>query len=726
MTGGGPGCRAAIGHFGGSGDEMGPTVAVATAQAVPVPAAGHLTPEVPITSAREDRLGRMSFVKRFARALVNERTGRATGVTVGITGSWGTGKTSVLNLLSEYLHETFPDALVVRFNPWSISSRYDIIGAFLSDLYAELKASGTPAEKKQPLLESLALYWARLAPLEPDCPPDETLPKAAQGESTFRRNRSLHEARSALSDRLAELDVPVIVCIDELDRLQDAEIRAIAQLVRSVADFPTISYVLAFDVFRVAEALGQGSTAQERYIRGIAYLDKIIQFQFSVPLTFDRQLREMLTRELEALGIYLVREKKLNENARFRELLGILIPGIVETPRDVKKVAGVFHVFESMVRGEVDWVDVLAFAAISMKHPQIAEAIRTHADFVRGRRDPTLVSLTPDISPEEKLEILCPGAPKEPEIIHLLGFLFPFFDAGGRFSDENFDQVKHERPLLTLLSLDILPGHVPRLEVEQFVAADSAARQKALWRLVTAPDAKVLVPNFFKRLGEIYFELGDFDHARLWRDLSLACEKTGTEWAHAFDLRRRLIPGADGMLRALLVQRPRFRDVLGDIVADMTEGEELALVSVLLRGEIFAHGLFDRRPRKGVPPAMAADRARAALIKSASQCVTAMMSGTLLPRLQDFTPLWNMISVGVWSQPCRSRFAEAMKADAVFDAVVLMGFGGDSATEPALLESVLDADAFAERVKQRTSGHDFRTLDPSLKDAYRKCMSMFW
>ncbi|MFW6027224.1 MAG: P-loop NTPase fold protein, partial [bacterium] len=142
---------------------------------VPVPAAGHLMPEVPITSAREDRLGRMSFVKRFARALVNERTGRATGVTVGITGSWGTGKTSVLNLLSEYLHEQFPDGLVVRFNPWSISSRYDVIGAFLSDLYAELKASRIPAEKKEPLLESLALYWAQLAPLEPDCPPGRGL-----------------------------------------------------------------------------------------------------------------------------------------------------------------------------------------------------------------------------------------------------------------------------------------------------------------------------------------------------------------------------------------------------------------------------------------------------------------------------------------------------------------------------------------------------------------------
>lgn len=705
---------------------MGSTAAISSIDAVPVPAAGHLTPEVPITSAREDRLGRMAFVKRFARALVDARTGKATGVTVGITGSWGTGKTSVLNLLSEYLYDTFSDALVVRFNPWSISSRYDIIGAFLSDLYAELKASGIPADKKEPLLESLALYWAQLAPMEPDCPPDDTLPKVAQGESTFRRNRSLHDARAVLARRLEVLNVPVIVCIDELDRLQDSEIRAIAQLVRSVADFPTVSYVLAFDAFRVAEALGQGMTAQERYLRGIAYLEKIIQFQFAVPLTFDRQLHELLIRELESLNIYLVRETKIADNARFRELLGILIPGIVETPRDVKKVAGIFHVFESMVRGEVDWVDVLAFAAISMKHPQIAEAIRGHAEFVRGRRDPTLARAAPETPVEEKLEILCPGAPKDPEILRLLGFLFPFFGGDSQFTDENFDQVKYQRPLLTLLSLDILPGQVPRLEVEQFIAADSAARRKALRRLVTSEDANVLVPNFFKRFGEIYFELGEFDHAALWRDLSAACEKSDTKWAHAFDPQRRLIPGADGMLRTLLVQRPKFREVIGDIVGDLADGNELALINVLLRGEIYAHGLFDRHPRKGLPPAMPADKARAALIKSASQCVTSMMNGTLLPRLQDFTPLWNMVSVGVWSQPCRSRLSGALEADEVFDAAVLMAFGGDTVTDPALLESVLDVDAFAQRVRTRMAEPGFKTLDPTLQEAYRRSMSMFW
>jgi hypothetical protein len=57
---------------------------------------------------------------------------------------------------------------------------------------------------------------------------------------------------------LAAVDVPIIALIDELDRVEDEEIRTVAQLVRSVADFPGISYVLAYDSKRVIQALGAG------------------------------------------------------------------------------------------------------------------------------------------------------------------------------------------------------------------------------------------------------------------------------------------------------------------------------------------------------------------------------------------------------------------------------------------------------------------------------------
>src|SRR2546427_11595454 len=80
-------------------------------------------PERPIVSQREDKLERAGFVQRLTDALINPSNGQATGVVVGITGQWGSGKSSILNLVSEKIKHDYEEALVVRFDPWLISGR---------------------------------------------------------------------------------------------------------------------------------------------------------------------------------------------------------------------------------------------------------------------------------------------------------------------------------------------------------------------------------------------------------------------------------------------------------------------------------------------------------------------------------------------------------------------------------------------------------------------------
>src|SRR5436309_4284924 len=75
-------------------------------------------PERPIESSADDRLERSLFIERLASALVNPVTGRSTGIVVGITGPWGSGKSSILNLLREWIKARYEDALVVQFDPW--------------------------------------------------------------------------------------------------------------------------------------------------------------------------------------------------------------------------------------------------------------------------------------------------------------------------------------------------------------------------------------------------------------------------------------------------------------------------------------------------------------------------------------------------------------------------------------------------------------------------------
>ena len=62
-----------------------------------------------------------------------------------------------------------------------------------------------------------------------------------------RREEGVGRRRSNVEKALAALDRPLVVVVDDIDRLTYAEIRDIFTLVRLTANFPNVIYILAFD-----------------------------------------------------------------------------------------------------------------------------------------------------------------------------------------------------------------------------------------------------------------------------------------------------------------------------------------------------------------------------------------------------------------------------------------------------------------------------------------------
>ncbi len=72
---------------------------------------------------------------------------------------------------------------------------------------------------------------------------------------TTNADRSAKKVRDQITKELRALAEPIVVVIDDIDRLTTPEIREIFKLVRLTASFPNIVYVLAFDRARVEQAL---------------------------------------------------------------------------------------------------------------------------------------------------------------------------------------------------------------------------------------------------------------------------------------------------------------------------------------------------------------------------------------------------------------------------------------------------------------------------------------
>lgn len=61
--------------------------------------------------------------------------------------------------------------------------------------------------------------------------------------------------KNNITKKLAKSKLKYIVFIDDIDRLNNKEIKLLMQLIKAVGDFPNIIYVLAFDRDIVANAL---------------------------------------------------------------------------------------------------------------------------------------------------------------------------------------------------------------------------------------------------------------------------------------------------------------------------------------------------------------------------------------------------------------------------------------------------------------------------------------
>ena len=96
-----------------------------------------ISPDLPITKSSEDRLSRESFAASLADVML--QTTFPTSFTVGLYGAWGSGKTSLLNMIIEQVERRNADIVILRFNPWLCSDPKQLITQFFKQLAGAIK-----------------------------------------------------------------------------------------------------------------------------------------------------------------------------------------------------------------------------------------------------------------------------------------------------------------------------------------------------------------------------------------------------------------------------------------------------------------------------------------------------------------------------------------------------------------------------------------------------------
>ncbi|MCP1613546.1 hypothetical protein J2848_005242 [Azospirillum lipoferum] len=691
-------------------------------------------PDRPIATATEDRLGRSEFVARLARALVTP-TGRASGVVIGLNGPWGSGKSSILNLLAEECgaaakRENRPAPVVVRFDPWLVSGRDDLVSRFIKELNAEIRKVGTAhPEIKATLLElanRLAVYGKDLSAgvgwlLFGNVPLGGTFMSglfqfiaALTGRVT-----TLDAQRETVRKCLAGVPVPIIVLIDELDRVEDAEVRTVAQLVRAVADFPGISYLLAYDRVRVVEALGDKNVD-----RGAAYLEKIVQLEVRVPSSLSEEIGKLLDEALQRLADLGVLPAQWSADTRFVTLRHVLVPSVLPTPRDLRRATGMFAVLVGMLRREIDWVDLLGYSVLLAKMPRVVDAIQRRPEAF------TIDFLTPnwyrfaggnERTSEERLKDfnLTSDAPEA----KLLAFLFPCFA-----EKEAADEPPPSRMLRTLeglntvLRLGLVPGVIAHEDFGTFVGLDAERKQRDVQRRIDDGT----IGQFLHGLLHAY---PDFDDPDPVGTILLFFGLAPISPEHRVPLHQ-LEDQAHTFHRFVhrsIQLKPSLAPAVVTAVERMLSDGKFELVARFLEMESEDHG-FDTFHAKvgmfgrafGSWPRTRREDIERLRDKFRTAIQSAQTGGTLLQSLRTLIPIIFGIRMGAWNEGCCASLSQSVAADQIaFLSFVQLW---TDVPEPSLegLDGMLDTSVLCRRLAEFRYAEDTLFNDPVVKTAMEK------
>jgi KAP family P-loop domain len=324
------------------------------------------------TDESPDLLNRTTFAKNIADTILT--LPKNSGFVLSLEAPWGHGKTSVLNLIQQQFEQYEEDKrpVVCQFNPWMIGNAETLVQSLLVQLATSIGLTSHAKEGKKVAQELLA-YSSVFSVLKfvPGAEPWATIIKGifeAVGTSTDKisdlKKLDIEKHRDAVVEAMRELKRKVVIVIDDIDRLPPKEVFEIVRLVKAIADFPGVIYILCYDPQYVEAALKSSQIEQP----GL-YLDKIVQMRLNIPVIDQDDLDALFNQEYDALP----KESKFSPDLE-RRLNSFWYQGlseILETPRDIKRLFNRIRFVEPGCRGNVNLADLLSLEAIALKAPTV-------------------------------------------------------------------------------------------------------------------------------------------------------------------------------------------------------------------------------------------------------------------------------------------------------------------------------------------------------------------
>ena len=322
-----------------------------------------------VRSGGEDSLGRLPYARRAAELIYNTHSFDSSAV-FGLSGPWGSGKTSLVNMIVEELIKSRPEWAVARFTPWATSDVPGLLGEFYASLSEVLpKKRGKQVRRALAVTASVAAPAVSLIPIAGGVASEgvravgDALAKAPSWQAAF----------GNASNELRELKQPILVVVDDIDRLHVDELMALLKVVRLLGRFDGVQYLLAYDDETLYRSMTASSAVDPHDGSAERFMEKIVQYPLFVPPL----LRHQQLARLNA-GLADTSREHADEGTSEGRLSGLAdsFVSLLTTPRAIDRyVAQLRHHIPLLPPNEVDDEDVLLLTLIRVCFPALFNSI---------------------------------------------------------------------------------------------------------------------------------------------------------------------------------------------------------------------------------------------------------------------------------------------------------------------------------------------------------------
>ncbi len=298
----------------------------------------------PVNTLEDDIFGITQYISGLNEFIMECDT----PMTIAIQGDWGSGKTSMMNMIREQLNNR---VVTSWFNTWQYSQFNmgdSLAVSFLSRLISDLDtAQGQKNEKMKRVLKTISSFVKNTGVIMIDTlvggKAAETVEngfQAAAEQNELDMSQAINELKTqfqaAVNAKIAQSGRDrLVIFIDDLDRLQPGKAVELLEVLKLFLDCDGCVFVLAIDYAVVSQGVKQkyGELLGEE--KGRSFFDKIIQVPFKMPVA-QYDVINYVTSSLQALGI------ELSSTEEAKTYVRLIQTSVGCNPRAMKRLFNAF------------------------------------------------------------------------------------------------------------------------------------------------------------------------------------------------------------------------------------------------------------------------------------------------------------------------------------------------------------------------------------------------